>query len=91
MCDEVLASKPTDESTLGAMMHVLRGLGRRECRASHLLACDDVYAPPLDTDMVAMYEDAYKQQPSNEELGSQAFMANVRIGNWKSAQQVCIS
>lgn len=36
-----------------------------------------------------MYEDAYKQQPSNEELGSQAFMANVRIGNWKSAQQVC--
>ena len=42
-----------------------------------------------DTDMVAMYEDAYKQQPGNEELGSQAFMANVRIGNWKSAQQVC--
>ena len=39
--------------------------------------------------MVAMYEDAYRQQPSNEELGSQAFMANVRIGNWKAAQQVC--
>lgn len=36
-----------------------------------------------------MYEDAYRQQPSNEELGSQAFMANVRIGNWKAAQQVC--
>ncbi|KAI0726631.1 actin cytoskeleton organization protein [Fomitopsis betulina] len=69
VCDEVLASKPTDESTLGAMMHVLRGLGRH-------------------TDMVTMYEDAYKQQPSNEELGSQAFMANVRIGNWKSAQQI---
>lgn len=38
--------------------------------------------------MVVMYEDAYKQQPGNEELGSQAFMANVRIGNWKAAQQV---
>lgn len=38
VCDEVLASKPTDESTLGAMMHVLRGLGRREYRESHLLA-----------------------------------------------------
>lgn len=30
VCDEVLAAKPTDESTLAAMMHVLRGLGRRE-------------------------------------------------------------
>ena len=38
--------------------------------------------------MVAMYEDAYKQQPANEELGSQTFFANVRIGNWKAAQQV---
>ncbi|EEB91119.1 hypothetical protein MPER_10577, partial [Moniliophthora perniciosa FA553] len=28
LCDEVLASKPTDDSTLTAMMHVLRGLGR---------------------------------------------------------------
>ena len=41
-----------------------------------------------DMDMVAMYEDAYKQQPGNEELGSQTFFANVRIGNWKAAQQV---
>ncbi|KAH9935019.1 N-acetyltransferase B complex non catalytic subunit-domain-containing protein [Fomitopsis serialis] len=69
VCDEVLAAKPTDESTLAAMMHVLRGLGRH-------------------TDMVAMYEDAYKQHPTNEELGTQAFMANVRIGNWKAAQQI---
>jgi len=69
VCDEVLAAKPTDESTLAAMMHVLRGLGRH-------------------TDMVAMYEDAYKQQPINEELGTQAFMANLRIGNWKAAQQI---
>lgn len=29
LCDEVLASKPTEETTLSAMMHVLRGLGRR--------------------------------------------------------------
>nr|VWO98683.1 MAPKK kinase Kpp4 [Ganoderma boninense] len=69
LCDEVLALKPTDDSTLTAMMHVLRGLGR------HM-------------DMVAMYEDAYKQQPGNEELGTQTFFANVRIGNWKAAQQI---
>lgn len=30
LCDEVLACKPTDDATLSAMMHVLRGLGRRE-------------------------------------------------------------
>ena len=42
----------------------------------------------VDMDMVAMYEDAYKQQPGNEELGTQTFFANVRIGNWKAAQQV---
>ncbi|OCH92237.1 hypothetical protein OBBRIDRAFT_465052 [Obba rivulosa] len=30
LCDEVLAAKPTDDPTLSAMMHVLRGLGRRE-------------------------------------------------------------
>ncbi len=35
-----------------------------------------------------MYDDAYKQQPANEELGTQTFFANVRIGNWKAAQQV---
>ncbi|KAI0362109.1 actin cytoskeleton organization protein [Trametes cingulata] len=39
-------------------------------------------------DMVTMYEDAYKQQPGNEELGTQTFFANVRIGNWKAAQQI---
>lgn len=38
-----------------------------------------------------MYEDAYKQQPGNEELGTQTFFANVRIGNWKAAQQVSTS
>ncbi|KAH9946109.1 N-acetyltransferase B complex non catalytic subunit-domain-containing protein [Epithele typhae] len=68
-CDEILASKPSDDATLSAMMHVLRGLGR------HL-------------DMVTMYEDAYKQQPGNEEMGQQTFFANARIGNWKAAQQI---
>ena len=29
LCDEILASKPTDLETLNAMMHVLRALGRR--------------------------------------------------------------
>jgi hypothetical protein len=38
--------------------------------------------------MVTMFEDAYKQQPANEELGAQTFFANVRTGNWKAAQQV---
>lgn len=31
LCDEILASKPTDDGVLSAMMHVLRGLGRRKC------------------------------------------------------------
>lgn len=41
-----------------------------------------------DRDMVTMFEEAYKQQPSNEELGAQTFFANVRAAQWKSAQQV---
>ncbi|KAG8217714.1 N-acetyltransferase B complex non catalytic subunit-domain-containing protein [Butyriboletus roseoflavus] len=40
------------------------------------------------TDMVSMFEDAYKQQPLNEEYGAQTFFAHVRTANWKSAQQV---
>lgn len=35
-----------------------------------------------------MFEEAYKQQPANEELGAQTFFANIRAGNWKLAQQV---
>jgi hypothetical protein len=35
-----------------------------------------------------MYDEAYKKQPGNEELGAQTFMANAKIGNWKVAQQV---
>jgi len=42
---------------------------------------------PVEKDMVAMFEDAYKQQPNNEELGAQTFFANVRATNWKAAQQ----
>jgi N-terminal acetyltransferase B complex non-catalytic subunit len=38
--------------------------------------------------MVIMFEDAYKQQPNNEELGAETFFANVRATNWKAAQQV---
>jgi N-terminal acetyltransferase B complex non-catalytic subunit len=37
--------------------------------------------------MVTMFEEAYKQQPTNEELGVQTFFANVRANHWKSAQQ----
>ncbi|KAJ7774915.1 actin cytoskeleton organization protein [Mycena metata] len=39
-------------------------------------------------DMVTMFEEAYKQQPTNEELAAQTFFANARILNWKAAQQV---
>ncbi|KAG6917964.1 hypothetical protein DXG01_017148 [Tephrocybe rancida] len=39
-------------------------------------------------DTVHMFEEAYKQQPANEELGAQTFFANVRAGHWKSAQQI---
>lgn len=42
----------------------------------------------VDADMIAMFEDAFKQQPANEELGAQTFFANVRTANWKVAQQV---
>jgi hypothetical protein len=41
-----------------------------------------------DKDMVTMFEEAYKQQPNNEDLAAQTFFANVRILNWKAAQQV---
>ncbi|KAH7889369.1 N-acetyltransferase B complex non catalytic subunit-domain-containing protein [Phlebopus sp. FC_14] len=41
-----------------------------------------------NTDMINMCEDAYKQQPQNEEYGAQAFFAHVRTTNWKSAQQI---
>ncbi|KLO04672.1 actin cytoskeleton organization protein [Schizopora paradoxa] len=71
LCDEVLASKPTDLETLGIMMHVLRALGRH-------------------ADLVTMYDEAYRKQPANEELGIQDFFANVRTGNWKNAQQISL-
>lgn len=35
-----------------------------------------------------MFEIAYKQHPQNEDLGTQTFFANVRVGNWKAGQQV---
>lgn len=41
--------------------------------------------------MVNMFEEAYKQQPLNEEYGAQTFFAHVRTANWKSAQQVSLS
>lgn len=41
--------------------------------------------------MVTMYEEAYKKQPGNEELGAQTFFANVRASQWKSAHNVRFS
>ena len=37
-------------------------------------------------DAVALFDDAYKKAPQDEELGAQAFMSHVRVGNWKAAQ-----
>lgn len=34
-----------------------------------------------------MYDIAWKQQPTNEDLGVNTFSANTRAGNWKAAQQ----
>ncbi|KAF9562547.1 actin cytoskeleton organization protein [Agrocybe pediades] len=39
-------------------------------------------------DTVTMFEEAFKKQPSNEDLGSQTFFANVRANHWKSAHQI---
>jgi len=41
--------------------------------------------------MVTMFDEAFKKQPQNEDLGCQTFFANVRAGNWKSAHQVGVS
>lgn len=54
-----------------------------------LLSC----APRLNrlnavADLVKLFEEAFKQQPDNDEFGRQAFFANVRAGNWKAAQLV---
>ena len=41
-----------------------------------------------DKDLVTMFEEAYKQQPNNEDLAINTFFANARTGNWKVGQQV---
>ena len=89
LCDEVLAVKPLDDATISAMMHVLKGLGR----STSSTLCQFLRPTPLFlvTDMVNMFEEAYKQQPLNEEYGAQTFFAHVRTANWKSAQQVHLS
>lgn len=38
--------------------------------------------------MVSMFDEAFKQNPGNEELGIQSFFANLRTSNWKAGQQV---
>lgn len=60
-----------------------------DVRTNHFLLVDLETYEHLDKDMVKMYEEAYKQQPHNEELAVQTFFANVRAFQWKSAQLVC--
>lgn len=69
LCDEVFATRPTDENVLLALSQILRHLERHQ-------------------DIISLYEDAFKKEPRNEELGSQTFMAMIRIGSWKTAQQL---
>lgn len=37
-------------------------------------------------ELMAMFEEAYKGQPQNEELGQQTFFSNTRAQHWKNAQ-----
>lgn len=37
-----------------------------------------------------MFEDAFKKQPANEELGAQTFMSHIRVGSWKNAQVIAL-
>ena len=90
MCDEVLAAKPTDDATLSAMMHVLRTLGRRMYYSTLPLKLLALIKSNSDADMIMMFDGAFRQQPTNEELGAQTFFANVRTGRWKEAQQVSV-
>ena len=57
-----------------------------------LLTCDPLLNRLIAVaDLVKLFEDAFKQQPDNDEFGRQAFFANVRAGNWKAAQLVRLS
>lgn len=71
LADELIATKPIDETVLNTLSHVLRALDRPQ-------------------DVVALYDDAYKQHPNNEELGCQAFIAMAKIGSWRTAQQTAL-
>jgi hypothetical protein len=68
-------------------MHALRHLGRCQWALPFIrrLQLKRLYAV---ADLVKLFEEAFKQQPDNDELGRQAFFANVRAGNWKAAQLV---
>lgn len=87
LCDEVLEARPTDDAVLTAMMHVLKGLGRRGCLLSPP-RCSSFEDFRLDNDLVTMFEEAFKKVPTNEEMGAQTFFANIRTANWKSGQLV---
>ncbi|KAF7294869.1 Actin cytoskeleton organization protein [Mycena indigotica] len=39
-------------------------------------------------DIVSMFEEASKQIPDSEELATQTFLANIRVQNFKAAQQI---
>ena len=55
-----------------------------------LLVYETAYACHPDSDIVTMYDTAWRQQLSNDDLAIQTFSANARTGNWKAAQQVRI-
>lgn len=96
VCDDVLVQKPTDDAVLTALSLVLRGLGRSEYRLSPPRVSFDADSLSLsshatDQELMAMFEEAYKGQPQNEELGQQTFFSNTRAQHWKNAQMVRVA
>lgn len=89
LCDELLAAKPTDETVLGILSHVLKNLERGTCRGlSESPSRNQVL--PAGHEITTMFEEAFKKQPLNEELGAQTFMSMIRVGSWRSAQVVAL-
>ena len=88
LCDEVLASKPTDEGALSAMSITLRTLGRRTYKACTFRSTRTDARIHADADSVTMYEEALKRLPQSEEMAAQTFCAYVRCAKWKNGQLV---
>jgi len=89
LLDEMVATRPTDQQILGPLSHAIRTLNRRKILSRDACFLQGLTFPRVRAtafDAVALFDDAYKKAPQDEELGAQAFMSHVRVGNWKAAQ-----